>query len=259
MILKELHLTDALERISIFPPLTHNGEVRSLTWPQVINISKIRDIQTVGNSGLIKFENCDSTWWPDLMWPRHKNFTTDVKLIDGKLYQVWLRCSYSFPSYWQKTTRGAKMTPPPTRAKVNLRSIFYLDLSRSTCISLYAYWREEHDAIRVLSLSCLVQKLSVKNHTVQKRHLYLPWPLEANVLTLRHIWWNDVTGAFHEISFVLGVGWPSGLGSSDQQLLFIEWLRVRAPSPLSHAALPHRRGHRWHDVVYELCDMCVCK
>ena len=55
MILKELHLTDALGRISIFPPLTHNGEVRILTWPQVIDISKIRDIQIVGTSGLIKF------------------------------------------------------------------------------------------------------------------------------------------------------------------------------------------------------------
>ena len=55
MILKELHLTDALGRISIFPPLTYNGEVRILTWPQVIDISKIRDIQIVGTSGLIKF------------------------------------------------------------------------------------------------------------------------------------------------------------------------------------------------------------
>ena len=115
MILKELHLTDALGRISIFPPLTHNGEVRILTWPQVIDISKIRDIQIVGTSGLIKFwklekillrtaavaraytflevRSRDSTWWPDLMWPRHKNFTTDVKLINEKVCQVWLRCS----------------------------------------------------------------------------------------------------------------------------------------------------------------------
>ena len=98
MILKELHLTDALGRISVFPPLTHNGEVRILTWPQVIDISKIRDIQIVCTSGLIKFwkleklllrtvavarahtflevRSRDSTWWPDLMWPRHKNFTT---------------------------------------------------------------------------------------------------------------------------------------------------------------------------------------
>ena len=55
MILKELRLTDALARISIFPPLTYNGEVRNLTWPQVIDISKIRDIQVVGTSALIKF------------------------------------------------------------------------------------------------------------------------------------------------------------------------------------------------------------
>ena len=145
MILKELHLTDALGRISIFPPLTHNGEVRILTWPQVIDISKIRDIQIVGTSGLIKFwklekillrtvavarvytflevRSRDSTWWPDLMWPRHKNFTTDVKLINEKVCQVWLRCSLSFSSYPRKTTGGGgggKMTPPPpTRAKVN--------------------------------------------------------------------------------------------------------------------------------------------
>ena len=138
MILKELHLTDALERISIFPPLTHNGEVRILTWPQVIDISKIRDIQIVGTSGPIKFwklekillrtvavarvytflevRSRDSTWWPDLMWPRHKNFTTDVKLINEKVCQVWLRCSLSFSSYPRKTTGGGgKMTPPPGR------------------------------------------------------------------------------------------------------------------------------------------------
>ena len=146
MILKELHLTDALGRISIFPPLTHNGEVRILTWPQVIDISKIRDIQIVGTSGLIKFwklekimlrtvavarvytflevRSRDSTWWPDLMWPRHKNFTTDVKLINEKVCQVWLRCSLSFSSYPRKTTGGAKMTPPPTRAKVNQRLVW---------------------------------------------------------------------------------------------------------------------------------------
>ena len=135
MILKELHLTDALGRISILSPLTHNGEVRILTWPQVIDISKIRDIQIVGTSGLIKFwklekillrtvavaradtflevRSRDSTWWPDLMWPRHKNFTTDVKLINEKVCQVWLCCSLSFSSYPRKTTGGPKWPPPP--------------------------------------------------------------------------------------------------------------------------------------------------
>ena len=146
MILKELHLTDALGTISIFLPLTHNGEVRILTWPQVIDISKIRDIQIVGTSGLIKFwkiekillrtvavaraytflevRSRDSTWWPDLMWPRHKNFTTDVKLINENVCQVWLRCSLSFLSYpWKTTGGGGKMTPPPpTRAKVKYAS-----------------------------------------------------------------------------------------------------------------------------------------
>ena len=135
MILKELHLSDALGRISIFPPLTHNGEVTILTWPQVIDISKIRDIQIVGTSGLIKFwkfekillrtvavaraytflevRSRDSTWWPDLMWPRHKNLTTDVKLINEKVCQVWLRCSLSFSSYPRKTTGGGQNDPPP--------------------------------------------------------------------------------------------------------------------------------------------------
>ena len=106
MILKELHLTDALGRISIFPPLTHNGKVRTLTWPQVIDISKIRDVQIVGTSGLIKFwklkkillrtvavaraytflevRSRDSTWWPDLMWPRHKNFYNRCKIDQWK-------------------------------------------------------------------------------------------------------------------------------------------------------------------------------
>ena len=142
MILKELHITEALGRISIFPPLTHNGKVRILTWPQVIDISKIRDIQIVGTSGLIKFwkfekillrtvavaraytflevRSRDSTWWPDLMWPRHKNFTTDVKLINEKVCQVWLCCSFSFSSYSRKTTGGAKMTPPPPGRRLSL-------------------------------------------------------------------------------------------------------------------------------------------
>ena len=123
-----------------FSPLTHNGEVRILTWPQVIDISKIRDIQNVGTSGLIMFwklekillrtvavaraytflevRSRDSTWWPDLMWPRHKNFTTDVKLINEKVCQVSLRCSLSFSSYPRKTTGGGQNDPPPTRAKV---------------------------------------------------------------------------------------------------------------------------------------------
>ena len=135
MILKELRLTDALGRISIFPPLTYNGMARKLTWPQVIDISKIRDIQIVGTSGLIKFwklekillrtvavaraytflevRSRDSIWWPDLMWPRHKNFTTDVKLINEKVCQVWLRCSLSFSSYPRKTTGGGPKWPPP--------------------------------------------------------------------------------------------------------------------------------------------------
>ena len=151
MILKELHLSDALGRISIFPPLTHNGEVRILTWPQVIDISKIRDIQIVGTSGLIKFwklekmllrtvtvaraytflevRSRDSTWWPDLMWPRHKNFTTDVKLINEMVCQFWLRCSLSFSSYPRKTTGGGAKWPPPTRAKVKL-DIFRLAAQR---------------------------------------------------------------------------------------------------------------------------------
>ena len=148
MILKELHLTDALGRISIFPPLTHNGEVRILTWPQVIDISKIRDIQIVGTSGLIKFwklekillrtlavarvytflevRSRESTWWPDLMWPQHKNFTTDVKLINEKVCQVWLRCSLSFSSYPRKTTGGAKMTPPPPGRRLRGKSQYTL-------------------------------------------------------------------------------------------------------------------------------------
>ena len=63
----------------------------------------------------------------------------------------------------------------------DLRSNFDLDLSRLTGICFDASWREEHDAVRILSLSCLVQKLSVKNHSYgNKRHFYLPWPLEEN-------------------------------------------------------------------------------
>ena len=157
MILKELHPTDALRRISIFPPLTYNGEVRILTWPQVIDISKIRDIHIVGTSGLIKFwklekillrtvavaraytflevRSRDSTWWPDLMWPRHKNFTTDVKLINEKVCQVWLRCSFSFSSYLRKTTGGGGQNdpPPPPGRRLIYDSKTPIEFYRHTC------------------------------------------------------------------------------------------------------------------------------
>ena len=91
-----------------------------------------------------------------------------------------------------------------SRRDLDLRSDFDLDLSRSTCVSFYASWRGEHDAVRILSLSRLVQKLSLKNFTSKnvlvKNVTYLPWPLEANVLPLRHIWWKSVTGACHGLS-----------------------------------------------------------
>ena len=133
MILKELHLTDALGRISIFPPLTHNGEVRTLTWPQVIDISKMRDKQIVGTSGLIKFwklekillrtvavaraytfledRSRDSTWWPDLMWPRHKNFTTECKIDQWHGMPSFVTLLPFVFELSSKNHRGGKMTP----------------------------------------------------------------------------------------------------------------------------------------------------
>ena len=53
------------------------------------------------------------TWWPDLMWPRHKNFTTDVKLINEKVCQVWLRCSFSFRVILEKPQGGGGQNDPP--------------------------------------------------------------------------------------------------------------------------------------------------
>ena len=162
MILKELRLTDALGRISIFSPLTYNGEARKLTWPQVIDISKIRDIQIVGTSGLIKFwklekillrtvavaraytflevRSRDSTWWPDQMWPRHKNYSTDVKLISEKVCQVWLRCSLSFSSYPRKTTGGGQNDPPPPGRR--LRSSHRELSNAASVVSLRPFVRE---------------------------------------------------------------------------------------------------------------------
>ena len=134
MILKELHLTDALGRISIFPPLTHNGEVRILTWPQVIDISKIRDIQILSTSGLIKFwklekillrtvavaraytflevRSLDSTWWPDLMWPRHKNFTTDVNWSMKRYAKFSYAAPFRFRVIHKKPQGGGQNDPP---------------------------------------------------------------------------------------------------------------------------------------------------
>ena len=42
------------------------------------------------------------------MWPRQKKITADVKLINEKVCQVWLRCSPSFSSYPRKTTGGGQ-------------------------------------------------------------------------------------------------------------------------------------------------------
>ena len=57
----------------------------------------------------------DLTWWPDLMWPRQKKITTDVKLINEKLWQISIRCSSLFPSYCRKTTCGGSKWPPRAR------------------------------------------------------------------------------------------------------------------------------------------------
>ena len=46
------------------------------------------------------------------MWPR-QFFTADVKLINEKVCQVWLRCSPSFSSYPRKTTGGGGQNDPP--------------------------------------------------------------------------------------------------------------------------------------------------
>ena len=108
MLLKELRRIDAypLNRKSTdISPLTYNGEVTSLTWPQVTDI-KILDRQVVDGSGFIKFwkfENIwfrtaavvraqtflearsrDSNWWRDLMLPRQKKNTKHK--IDLKNY-----------------------------------------------------------------------------------------------------------------------------------------------------------------------------
>ena len=56
-----------------------------------------------------------------------------------------------------------------SRRDLDLRSDFDLDLSRSACMCFDASWQEEHDGVRIIPLTFLVQKLFVKNDFCQKR------------------------------------------------------------------------------------------
>ena len=92
-------------------PLTYNGEVTKMTWPQVIDIKKIWDIQVVGTDALMyrwKFQisqsitvalarsqtflevgSRDLDWWPDLTWPGVIFFTQCVQWMYQEVCQVW--------------------------------------------------------------------------------------------------------------------------------------------------------------------------
>ena len=120
MILKELHLTDALGRISIFPPLTHNGEVRILTWPQVIDISKIRDIQIVGTSGLIKFWKLEKILLRTVAVARAYTFL-EVRSRDS----TWslLASRYSFPLFFSHPSSWSTAAQVPLGAVTNITMI----------------------------------------------------------------------------------------------------------------------------------------
>ena len=72
----------------------------------------IRTVAVARAYTFLEVRSRDSSKWPDLMWPRHKNFTTDVKFINEKVCQVWLRCFLSFSSYPRKTTGGPKWPYP---------------------------------------------------------------------------------------------------------------------------------------------------
>ena len=110
--------------------------VRSRNWPDLwLQISKIRDIQSVGIYDLMKrwkFEtnrisrvataqpqsqkpvfDFDLTWWPDLWWPGVEIFTQGVKFNSEQVLKKWWRCAPPFFRYLRKTGEEGIFCPPP--------------------------------------------------------------------------------------------------------------------------------------------------
>ena len=128
---------------------------RSQKWPYLRSpISKIRDIRFVGTDELIifwKFHNfpwnivavarlenyfvvgsLDLTWWPDLIWHWVEIFTKVAEKMGGKVGENPAALRAAVFRYPRKTWGGAfKRPPPPSRARVNVKSRMVQTISLS--------------------------------------------------------------------------------------------------------------------------------
>ena len=88
-----------------------------------------------------------------------------------------------------------------SRRDLDLRSNFELDLSRSTCICFRGILTKGTRCRSNFISIMLFSKVISEKPYGKKRHFYLTWPLEANVLNLHHIWCTRVTSTYHGLSF----------------------------------------------------------
>ena len=124
----------------IFCPLTYNGEVAKMTWPEVTDIKNPR-YTFCRHCDLIifrKFHNfpwnivavarwesyfvvvsLDLTWWPDLTWPWAEIFTKVAEKMGGKVGENPAALRAAVFSLSSKNPRGGgRSNAPPSRARV---------------------------------------------------------------------------------------------------------------------------------------------
>ena len=162
---------------------------RSQKWPDLRSpISKIRDIRFVGTDDLIifrKFHNfpwnivavarlesyfvvgsLDLTWWPDLTWHWVEIFTKVAEKMGDKVGEnpAALRAAVFLLS--SKNLRGgAFKRPPPSRARVKLRSRWLKNIIiQLKTVELGAGWNQE---IKVAGVLCLAVKIQVSPRQIK--------------------------------------------------------------------------------------------
>ena len=112
-----------------------------------------------------------------------------------------------------------------SRRDLDLRLNF--GISMSTCMFRCVLTRGTRSRSNFISIVLGSKLISEKTYG-KKRHFYLPWHLEANVLTLRHIWWEkrrSVSWAIFCFFFIFGaaiVVLEIVVGIPDNNHLFFE-------------------------------------
>ena len=119
----------------------------------------------------------------EVIWGHHYVFADNSRLKrarDMDVVSLCLSC-YDASNGMQHDLLGSifDLTWPWPEVK------YWHDLSRSPCICLGAFWREEHDGARSMTLAFVVLKLYAKTKTAILRFFL---PLADKLLTLAQIW-----------------------------------------------------------------------